>query len=125
MSEIFKNWEIKFMKKSKFKRDIIWCIKSMFLVSIMLTSVLTFSLIPMYAEETDTGNADRKEYGNHIYQKYELPLDWYEAKAFCESIGRHLATIASEEEQAVVDCLLRNGSKNSYWIGGNKDSKGH
>lgn len=54
-----------------------------------------------------------------------MPLDWYEAKAFCESIGGHLATIASEEEQAVVDSLLRNGSKNSYWIGGNKDSKGH
>jgi formylglycine-generating enzyme required for sulfatase activity len=46
-------------------------------------------------------------------------MSWTEAKAFCENLGGHLATITSEEEQVFIENLLaREGSKNCYWLGG-------
>ncbi|MCL2670715.1 MAG: CHAP domain-containing protein [Clostridiales bacterium] len=41
-------------------------------------------------------------YGNNEYHLFEQQLTWKDAKAYCESIGGHLATITSAEEQAAV-----------------------
>jgi hypothetical protein len=45
-------------------------------------------------------------------------MSWTAVKAYCESIGGHLATITSAAEQAAVYELVKKGDKNMYWIGG-------
>ena len=44
-------------------------------------------------------------------------MTWHEAKAFCERLGGHLATITSAREQQFVQNLIKDGSKNQYWLG--------
>jgi len=57
------------------------------------------------------------EHGGHKYVLYDLSLNWHEAKAFCESLGGHLATITSVEEQFLIEQLISNGGKKQYWLG--------
>lgn len=53
------------------------------------------------------------------YQAFDtgLTLTWYEAKAYCESLGGYLATITSREEQNIITNLIRD-RRNFYWLGG-------
>lgn len=56
-----------------------------------------------------------------VYKCYENGMTWDDAKAYCEQMGGHLATITSEDEQAVIESLIQSeGSKNNYWIGAQK-----
>lgn len=57
------------------------------------------------------------EYGNHKYVLYDISLTWHEAKSFCETLGGHLVTITSAEEQTIIEQLIENGSKKQYWLG--------
>ncbi len=50
----------------------------------------------------------------YMYYFFENPVRWDDAEAFCESLGGHLATITSPEEQEV----LTNGNEDFLWIGG-------
>ncbi|MCX6583304.1 MAG: C-type lectin domain-containing protein [Candidatus Aminicenantes bacterium] len=38
----------------------------------------------------------------HWYQRFDTPMSWHQAKAYCESLGGHLATITSAEENNFV-----------------------
>jgi hypothetical protein len=63
---------------------------------------------------------------NHRYEVFEnLALSWTSVRAYCESIGGHLVTITSEEEQMTVWELIYNGDSFVYWIGGYRDEKGN
>ena len=45
-------------------------------------------------------------------------MSWNDAETYCESLGGHLATITSAEEQTLInDSLLATGTKNTYFIG--------
>ncbi len=57
-----------------------------------------------------------------LYDKYDYT--WKEASEFCEEAGGHLVTITSEKEQAKIESLLADGTKNAYWIGGKRKSDG-
>lgn len=59
-----------------------------------------------------------KQPDGHVYALVELNDDWRLAKERAESYGGHLATIASPEEQRVVEGILALGTRNSYWLGG-------
>ena len=64
----------------------------------------------------------------HTYKIFDVVRSWNSAKEYCESLGGHLATITSEEEQNVVVNLLKRASTWNYfgyWMGGQKDSKWH
>ena len=54
------------------------------------------------------------------YGIYDRGQTWAQARKECQSLGGHLATITSAEEQAVIQYMLRINKKNSYWIGGRK-----
>lgn len=61
------------------------------------------------------------EFNGHYYQFYDKTgLNWEEAKKYCESIGGHLVTITSEEEQAFIISNIQNTQMKSYWAGGLK-----
>lgn len=56
--------------------------------------------------------------GDHTYELYNDLLTWDEAKAKCESLGGHLVTINSQEEQNAVVAAMSTGVRENYFIGG-------
>lgn len=68
--------------------------------------------------------AEKKQPDGHVYALVELNDDWQLAKERAESFGGHLVTIASSEEQRVVEEILADGTRNSYWLGGRLGSDG-
>ena len=64
------------------------------------------------------------KYNGHRYAVLDKGLTWDEAKAYCEYMGGHLATIASQSEQDYIESLLGDGNRNSYWIGAEMNSNG-
>ena len=64
--------------------------------------------------------SDAITYNGHRYYLYsDKDFNWKEAKAYCESLGGHLVTITDENEQTIVENLLKNGaSKGNYRPGG-------
>lgn len=53
----------------------------------------------------------------HKYAIFKGKLTWWEAEAYCESMGGHLATITSQAEQDFIDNHLNiDGAR--LWIGG-------
>ena len=65
-------------------------------------------------------------WNNHRYQIYDENLTWEQAKAKCESLGGHLVTITSHEEQEFIERLLRNSDTNfdAYWLGARANESG-
>lgn len=56
------------------------------------------------------------EWNGHYYMYYDNNFSWDEAKIFCESIGGHLATISSEEENLFLYYYLSSlGYQNAYF----------
>jgi len=62
-------------------------------------------------------------YNRHCYVRLDRSMTWTEAKAYSESLGGHLATITSREEQEAVYLLIKDGKKNFYWLGGYREGK--
>ena len=77
-----------------------------------------------------TGSVYDFTFNGHQYRVYSgsngltkmSARTWTEAKEYCESIGGHLATISSKEEQDAIASAINSCGKNSYWLGGQKDS---
>ncbi|MDO4618314.1 MAG: C-type lectin domain-containing protein [Clostridia bacterium] len=57
-------------------------------------------------------------FNNHKYELIDEGLSWSEAKALCEEKGGYLAVITSREENDYITGLVKKGSKNGYWLGG-------
>lgn len=54
-------------------------------------------------------------FNGHIYKVFTELRSWDDAKSYCESLGGHLVTVTSaEEDAAVYSYLIRNGGKNCY-----------
>ena len=72
-------------------------------------------------------NMTKVEYNGHTYGIYSgnMEYNWDSAEEICESLGGHLVTITNEDEQVFIEKnLLKEGTKNSYWIGGQLTTNG-
>lgn len=81
-----------------------------------------------YLQASFAGNDDTKvtKFNGHYYKVFNEGIRWESAKKFCEKVRGHLVTIESQSEQNFLERLLRtDGTKNSYWIGGYKESTGN
>lgn len=60
------------------------------------------------------------------YRVIDIGMDYPSAKAYCESLGGHLVTITSQEEQSEIEELLKakEETKINYWIGLEKNDAG-
>lgn len=76
----------------------------------------TESSIQYTIENNSVLNKDVYVYQNHLYSVFEGSLSWNEAEYYCETLGGHLATITSKEEQTVVSDYVKKSSVNC-WIG--------
>ncbi len=62
---------------------------------------------------------DRSFYfDGHLYKVFDKSKNFEEAKAYCEQLGGHLATITSPEEQAVIYMYLNYRGTNECMLGG-------
>lgn len=87
--------------------------KQRFLAAVLaLCAVLT--LLPGTAL---AASYPKKEFNGHTYQVIEAPLNWNEAKLACERLGGHLVTVTSAAEQSFLESLIKDGTKNHYWLG--------
>ncbi len=66
------------------------------------------------------------EFNGHYYKAFDMKVSWEDAKGFCESVGGHLATEESDEENSLLKEISNNGACHDYWIGGysNPQEKG-
>ena len=76
-----------------------------------------------FANEEIEEQADSiNETTGHRYQLIDTSMSWTEAEEYCESLGGHLVTVnSSDEQQFIVDNLLTIGTKNAYFIGMYRD----
>lgn len=60
-------------------------------------------------------------YQNHRYEVFDESLSWEQAEEKCESMGGHLLTITSEDEQRFIENLLEDHADKDYLIGLRED----
>ncbi len=82
------------------------------------TSFALYDMFLIGGVYSNESNSVTATFNNHQYQIFDISLTWEGAKAYCENIGGHLATITSEEEQKFIEKIIENGSKNDYFLGG-------
>jgi hypothetical protein len=77
----------------------------------------------------DNDDSDNEDYlagssffNGHNYKVFDEGISWYEAKRECESMGGHLATITSQEEQNFLAGMINKGNQVRYWLGGSDDA---
>lgn len=97
---------------------------SLALALCMVGTVCEYGLIASAAEGTvETTSTDKVEFNGHYYQVYDTPMTWDEAKAYCESLGGHLVTITSQEEQELITNYAKeHGQLPYFYIGGYKQN---
>ena len=69
--------------------------------------------------EPDSEFVNGLNYNGHYYWMFSTNVSWETAKAHCESLGGHLVTITSAEEQAAISAW--NCGDMSLWIGASCD----
>lgn len=76
----------------------------MFIISKSIRHVLFFMLLLnvfwglAYGDSAKIKNPSN----GHWYQRFDTSMSWHEAKAYCESLGGHLATVTSAEENNFI-----------------------
>ena len=87
----------------------------------LLLAVLFF--VPLHGFSVVSSASDEAQiFEGHRYQVFDESMTWTEAKAYCEELGGHLATVTSQEENDFIAGLIADGTKNLYWLGGYKES---
>ena len=77
--------------------------------SLLFERLKTVSLKDMGVPE------DAEVNDGHAYKVFDFTATWNDAKNKCESLGGHLATITSQDEQQFIEELTRNMGE--LWIG--------
>jgi hypothetical protein len=61
--------------------------------------------------------------GVFTYELFDNGLTWRDAKDYCESIGGHLATITTYDEEAkILELIETSGTRSYYWLGGTDEN---
>lgn len=60
---------------------------------------------------------DAAEFNGNYYKIFNDNKTWTDAKSYCESLGGHLVTITSAQEQTFIEILMKNAERKMYWIG--------
>ena len=86
----------------------------------LLTAACLTAMTSSAFAETNSIPENAVEYNGHHYCLIDdVALKWDDAKKYCEERGGHLATITSEDEENFLkDLVSKQGTKNSYWLGG-------
>ena len=58
-----------------------------------------------------------------LYALFDLPMTWSDARRYCRDLGGDLASITTLDEQAAVEALAAQSSKDYCWVGGKRDAQ--
>lgn len=87
----------------------------------VLAVVMVLCAVPMSGDVFTAGAvnipSDAVEFNGHHYKAYDGPLSWRDAKTYCESLGGHLVTITSKEENDFILNLIKETNYTVYLIG--------
>lgn len=83
------------------------------------------NLLNMRSDLLKQQETELATYQGHSYLCVDSGVTWEEAKAYCESMGGHLACINTEEEQNFITSVIKTGGKYQYWIGGYATADGY
>ena len=89
-------------------------------VGLLLSFVLVFGILTaagLPAAHAASVPSDAAVFNRHSYALYDKSMTWHEAKAFCESLGGHLAAVTTQDELNFVAGLIEKGSVDAYWLG--------
>lgn len=97
------------------------------ILSIVLAFVICVSTIATRKQEVQALEGQTiKVYNSqnkHYYERIDLSMTWKDAEAYCEKNGGHLASITSKEELDFVNNILKDGSKDRYWLGASDEQQ--
>ncbi len=81
------------------------------------------SALTLYAVWKEIFQSYTERLNGHVYKYYDLPVSWTEAYNICESLGGHLVTISSEEENDFVLSIASEFDNSYCWLGATDFSK--
>lgn len=96
--------------------------KLLSLIIVFLIAITAFPIAVLASEEnlnTSIINipSTAQKFGDSYYQVYfDSSIGWHDAKAVCEDLGGHLATISNKEENDFIYSLVRNAGI-QCWLG--------
>ena len=65
-----------------------------------------------------------KEWNSHYYKVIQISLEWEQASKFCQSMGGHLATAeTADENEFLKQIFFKNEGASRCWIGGTRDKQ--
>lgn len=107
--------------KNKFKKTVIGAL-------ILALTTVYGGMLPVSAT-TDTttttvSNSDTYSYNGHSYKLFDTSMDWNSAQQYCQSLGGHLVTINSADEQQFVSSIASKSTKKNVWLGATKGENG-
>lgn len=84
------------------------------IVSLLLSALILVSSVPVAFA---AGSPSSVRWNGHTYTRFDTPMTWNEARAYCASQGGYLATVTSEEENETLKNLVAGGQQAQYWLG--------
>jgi len=89
------------------------------LIAVMAVACVLLFSATVFAHSIIFFNSDT----DHYYQRIDTLMNWFEAKAYSESLGGYLATLTSQDEN---DFVYQNfdidGIQNGVWLGGTDEA---
>jgi len=76
--------------------------------------IITMLLAIIIIAQTSMAQRIYNPINGHLYEKFDTPMTWNDAKDYCESLGGYLATVTSQEEN---DFIWDNFSPGDYYFG--------
>jgi hypothetical protein len=95
---------------------------AMILSLVLFVFSLCFTVPAQAATSVIPSDAKYFSSNGHYYKVYHLTKTWQQARAYCASLGGHLATITSAQEQAFIKTLGCKKNYN-YWLGATDAAK--
>lgn len=96
------------------------------LLSLALVLCMSLSLLPGAALAAGAGAPppdNARAFNGHSYLLIEGEMTWTQARDYSASVGGYLACITSPEEQEFIFTLIKEGTREFYWIGATDEAE--
>lgn len=91
----------------------------------VITILSLFKNIKVIASENSDIPESAVEFNGHSYKLLYLNMEWEEAEKYCESIGGHLATITSfEENEFIFSYIISLQCESAFFGASDKNNEG-
>lgn len=87
-------------------------------ISAIVIIILLTARMKVNAAENNSVPADAIEFNNHSYKLFDTGCTQKQAIEICESLGGHLLTITSEDEQTFINSIIKHCTMKNIWLGG-------